>query len=157
MADAENVNKVRFHSVNKVPWLKRRTALKTFIVSLIKAEGQKLGLLDVVFCTDRFLLRINQQFLRHDTYTDIITFDLTPPNNNRIISEIYISVDRVLDNSSRYATSKTEELLRVLFHGVLHLCGYGDKSARDKRLMREKEEFYLKKFHRYVSRETRST
>ena len=87
------------------------------------------------------ILEINRQFLKHDFYTDIITFDLSEGSST--MAEIYISIDRVKENASKMGVSFKSELHRVLFHGVLHLCGYKDKSARDIKIMREKEDFYL--------------
>jgi rRNA maturation RNase YbeY len=101
--------------------------------------------------TDEYLLEINKTHLDHDYYTDIITFDYT--ESNFISGDLFISYDRVLDNSKEFNVSSYNELCRVVFHGVLHLCGYMDKSPEDEKLMRAKESFYLEK---YVSRETRS-
>ncbi|MFM9910999.1 MAG: rRNA maturation RNase YbeY, partial [Chitinophagaceae bacterium] len=91
-------------------------------------------------------LSINQQFLNHDFYTDIITFNLSESVNLK--GEIYISLERVLENSFQYKTSRKEELHRVIFHGALHLCGYNDKSKADKLLMRRKEDAYLNLYWR---------
>lgn len=97
-----------------------------------------------MFCSDRELLKINREYLGHNEYTDIITFDLS--ESPAILGEIYISVNRVKDNSKKWGNSFTSELHRVIFHGVLHLCGYGDKNESMSRIMREKENFYLNQY-----------
>lgn len=99
--------------------------------------------LQYIFCSDDYLLQINRQFLHHDYYTDIITFDLTE-ESYPINAEIYISVDRVRDNAREFGNSLRRELHRVIFHGALHLCGYKDKNPREQELMRQMEEKYLK-------------
>jgi len=116
---------------------------------LIASEGFNEGDITVVFVTDEYLLEMNRTYLEHDYYTDIITFDYT--ESNFISGDLFISKDRVLDNSKEFNVSYYNELCRVVFHGVLHLCGYKDKSPEDELLMRSKEVFYLEK---YVSRET---
>ena len=98
--------------------------------------------LHYIFCTDEYLLKINQRFLKHDYYTDIITFDLS--ETNKIYGEVYISVDRLKENAAKYNTSSSDELHRLLFHGAIHLCGYKDKTVKEKRVMTEKEDVYLK-------------
>ena len=118
---------------------------------LIASEGFDEGDITVVFVTDEYLLEMNRTHLYHDYYTDIITFDYT--ESNFISGDWFISYDRVLDNSKEFNVSSYNELCRVVFHGVLHLCGYKDKSSEDEKLMRAKESFYLEK---YVSRETLS-
>ncbi len=127
--------------------LAHRTELKNFIQSIFKNEGKRLESLNYIFSSDKALLDINRQFLYHDFYTDIITFDLS--ESDAIRSDIYISVDRVKENASQLGVSIKSELHRVVFHGVLHLCGYKDKTKGEKREMRGREEFYLiKYFHK---------
>ena len=109
---------------------------------MFEKNGIKLESLNYVFCTDEELLAINNQFLSHDFYTDIITFDLSETKGMKI-GEIYISIDRVRENASIHNTSFKLELHRVIFHGVLHLCGYKDKSKEQKRLMRKMEALHL--------------
>jgi probable rRNA maturation factor len=118
-----------------------RTLLKKFIDNVFKAEGVKLDSLNYIFCSDEYLLQINKSYLNHDYYTDIITFDLS--NSTGIVGEIYISIDRVVQNASTHKCTITQELHRVIFHGALHLCGYKDKSKRDSVLMRQMEDKYL--------------
>lgn len=121
--------------------LTQRENLKFFIEGLFKKERKGLLSLNYIFCSDKRLLGINNQYLNHNYYTDIITFDLS--ETNETIGEIYISIDRVKDNAKTNGTSFKSELHRVIFHGALHLCGYGDKKAAEKTLMTEKENKYL--------------
>ena len=104
-------------------------------------ERKKLASINYIFCSDKKLLEINQQFLHHDYYTDIITFDLSESDYTQ--AEIYISIDRVKENAQTETVSFKSELHRVIFHGALHLCGYKDKSKAEVFKMREKEAFYL--------------
>lgn len=123
--------------------LKDRGKLKSFIISLMKKEGNKPKDISIIFCSDEYLLEINKQHLKHNYFTDIITFDLTPKNEKEITAELYISTDRVKFNAKDYNTTITNELHRVIFHGILHLCGYKDKSKNNIKIMREKETLYL--------------
>ena len=123
--------------------LDQRTNLKRFILTIFKKEGKKAGLINYVFCSDDYILEINRSHLGHDYYTDIITFDLSEPNSTIIDAEIYISVDTVRDNAQRFNNTIRQELHRVVFHGVLHLCGYGDKTTSEKLIMTAKEDKYL--------------
>lgn len=148
-------NRVSFYHLQKVPWLQNRRLLKQFIADIFRSEKAQLAELAIIFCSDEYLLRINQEYLNHHDYTDIITFDLS--QNAALKGEIYISLDRIKENSLLFATTPADELHRVIFHGVLHLCGFKDKTAGDKKTMRGKEEHYLKTYHELVSRETRST
>lgn len=125
--------------------LKNRTEIKKLLLSVFKKERVKLASLNYIFCTDKRLLKINQDFLKHDYYTDIITFELNP-KGQPIEGEIYISIDRVKENALSMKTSTKQELLRVIFHGALHLCGYKDKTASEIKQIRHKEEFYLSAF-----------
>ena len=127
--------------------LRDRTRLKKFLVALFKKEGKMLGELQYIFCADDYLLEINRQYLNHNYYTDIITFDLSE-KNQAINAEIYISVDRVRENARDYNSSLKRELHRVIFHGALHLCGYKDKNARDEKMMRQMEDKYLELWFR---------
>lgn len=120
-----------------------RTAIKEFLKKLFLTEGQILNELNVIFCTDEALLEINRNFLQHDYYTDIITFPLSM-GADPIQAELYISIDRVKDNAKQGGISVKEELHRVIFHGCLHLVGYGDKSSQQIKKMREREDHYLR-------------
>ena len=122
--------------------LKDRTRLKKFIGQQVRKEGEKLAALNYVFCSDEYLLAINQEHLQHDFYTDIITFDLSE-KGQPINAEIYISVERVWDNAADYDSSFRKELHRVIFHGILHLCGYKDKTPKDAQVMRQMEDKWL--------------
>jgi probable rRNA maturation factor len=119
-----------------------RTRLKKFIAKMVKKEGKQLAELQYIFCSDEYLLAINRKYLQHDFFTDIITFDLSE-KGHPINAEIYISVQRVRDNAVDYDSSFRKELLRVIFHGVLHLCGYKDKKPKEVKLMRQMEEKWL--------------
>lgn len=127
--------------------------LKRFITQLFIAEGVEPYDLNYIFCSDEYLLHINLTFLAHNYFTDIITFDLSDEFNKRL-GEIYISVDRVLENSIKWKSSYQQELYRVIFHGVLHLCGYKDKSVKQKAAMRYLENKYLSSYTSFVSRGT---
>jgi len=122
--------------------LKERAKLKLFIAELFKKEGFDLGCLTYVFCSDEYLLNLNREFLQHDYYTDIISFDLSESKKYKD-GEIYISIDRVKDNAQNLKSSFNNELHRVIFHGALHLCGYKDKSKNDINEMRAAEDKYL--------------
>lgn len=135
---------VKFHFLESFS-LKDRARLKSFIIGLMRAEGQPASQLSYVFCSDDYLLKINQDFLQHNDLTDIITFDLSEDVRVKT-GEIYISVDRVRENAESFGVGFAEELYRVMFHGALHLCGYGDKEDADKTLMRAKEDFYLRQY-----------
>ena len=114
--------------------LTERNKLKAFLLKIFMSHGKELGSLNYIFCTDLYLLDINRKFLNHDYYTDIITFDLSvSPKITE--AEIYISVDRVRDNARKIGVSVREELHRVIFHGALHLCGYTDKTSKEKKIM----------------------
>ena len=125
--------------------LTQRLLLKSFIASLFKKEKHRLEACRYIFCSDKYLLTINQQYLQHDYYTDIITFGLSEPGKP-INAEIYISVDRVKENAVTFNSSFKRELHRVIFHGALHLCGYKDKKKEDSTLMRKMEDKYLRQY-----------
>ena len=133
---------ILFRNADKTFLFPNKKRLKQFIELLFKKEKKGLYELTYVFCSDEYLLGINKDFLKHDFYTDIITFDLSE-NNKQTIGEIYISLDRIKDNAKTMNASIKEETLRVIFHGALHLCGYKDKSKADIIKMRMKEDYYL--------------
>ncbi|MBV7269139.1 rRNA maturation RNase YbeY [Winogradskyella luteola] len=114
-----------------------------WITNAISEEKCKLGEINYIFCSDNYLHKINVQFLNHDTLTDIISFDYSV--GKELHGDIYISVDRVKENASEYDVKFEDELARVLIHGVLHYCGYKDKSDKEAKLMRSKEDYYLNK------------
>jgi len=122
-------------------FLKNKLKIRGWIKSIVMGEGKKMGEIAYIFCTDEYLLSLNRQYLRHQTLTDIITFDYS--EKSRVAGDIFISIDRVKENSIKYSRSYNEELARVMAHGVLHLLGYKDKTETDKAAMRVKEEQYL--------------
>ena len=136
------MQKVQFYFLDRNPTLKERTRLKIFIEKLFLFEKKKIGNLSYIFCSDEYLLGINKNFLKHDFYTDVITFDLSP-SKNEIEGEVYVSVDRIKDNAKQLDVSFKEELHRVIFHGALHLCGYKDKRKANEQQMRSAENKYL--------------
>lgn len=115
---------------------------KTFLASVMAGEKVSFSRIEYIFCTDDFLLQLNRQYLQHDTYTDILTFTISLPEDP-IISEIYISVDRVRENAEKLKLPFEEELHRVMIHGLLHLCGYEDHTEKEQKMMRKKENEYL--------------
>ena len=131
----------RFHEQDVAARLKERRRLGSFLDALIKARasGIRTVQLDYIFCTDDFLHGINLQFLQHDDFTDIITFDLRR-DDSEVRGEIYISVERVAENATIFGTSYDRELHRVIFHGALHLCGLGDKTPAEQSAMRAAED-----------------
>ncbi|WP_350293360.1 rRNA maturation RNase YbeY [uncultured Croceitalea sp.] len=116
-----------------------------WINKLITSQGSFLGNLSYIFCDDAFLLDINLKYLNHDTLTDIITFDYS--EDNTISGDIFISIERVNENATKFKVDFEEELLRVMSHGILHLLGYNDKTDDDKDLMRKKENEMMRLFH----------
>ncbi len=136
---------ISFNTADKNTTLTNRLALKAFIEKGLKKEGIAIDTLQYIFCSDKFLLNINKSFLNHDYFTDIISFDLSETGGT-LIGEIYISIDRVKDNAKTHKTSYTEELLRVIFHGALHFCGYKDKKPSDAKDMRAQENKWLKSY-----------
>lgn len=124
--------------------LKNKTAVRQWIKDAIISEGFKLSELNYIFCSDAYLLRINQEYLDHDTYTDIITFDNSEVEKT-IVSDIFISVERIRENASKFNVPEATEMHRVMIHGALHLLGYKDKGAASKKLMTEMEDKYLAK------------
>ena len=116
-----------------------------WISEVILSENKSEGEINYIFCDDEYLLEINQQYLDHDTLTDIISFDYS--RGNEIHGDVYISIERVKENAVDFNVSFEEELKRVLVHGVLHYCGYKDKTESDEQLMRSKEDEKISMFH----------
>jgi probable rRNA maturation factor len=135
---------IQFHNQHPSFKLKGVLKIKTWIKQVISSEKKETGIINFVFLSDKELIKVNRQFLNHDTYTDIITFDYC--EGKKVNSDIMISIDRVEENASNLNIPFHEELKRVMVHGILHLCGYKDKSKADKELMRKKENSALKKF-----------
>jgi probable rRNA maturation factor len=134
--------------------LKKKSAVKKLILDLIGKEKKKAGNISFTFCNDEFLLALNKKFLKHNTLTDIITFQYStsPPSplpgekgaRGEVSAEIFISIPRVKENAKKFNVSFENELHRVMIHGILHLCGYKDKTPAKKKEMRRKEDYYLK-------------
>jgi probable rRNA maturation factor len=140
-------SRVSFHYLDVSFLFPNRTRLKFFLIEQARKEGFEVDALTYVFCTDAYLLEMNQQYLNHDTLTDIITFPLSA-KGQPLLSDIYISVERVRENAASFQAGLQREIHRVIFHGLLHLCGYKDKSKADVKLMREKEELLLDRYFR---------
>ncbi len=140
---------ISFNYADKKVSLTHRTLLKSFITKQVRKEGLSISQLQYVFCSDKYLLDINRQFLNHDYYTDIISFDLSE-TKGELIAEVYISIDRVRDNAFKLKTTIKEELLRVIFHGALHFCGYKDKKPIDVDLMRSMENKWINAFLKQI-------
>ncbi|HSP83217.1 MAG TPA: rRNA maturation RNase YbeY [Gillisia sp.] len=136
--------KINFYSENDFVLADHRKYEK-WIERVIASEEKKLEEISYIFCDDDYLLNLNEEFLKHDTYTDIITFDYSV--GKILQGDIYISTERVKENSDEFNVSFEEELRRVIIHGVLHLCGYKDKTKEQSLLMRQKEEEKMELFH----------
>ena len=132
---------ISFNYENKFK-LTNEQHLSSWIASVIKTEGCKEDVINYIFCDDDYLYKLNVDFLNHDTLTDIISFDYSV--GKTLQGDIFISTERVEDNANEYKVSFINELQRVLVHGILHYCGYNDKTESEAKLMREKENFYLK-------------
>ena len=122
----------------------KEDAILQWLDNIIGLEDKILGDLCFVFCSDKYLLNINNKYLKHNFYTDVITFDYT--QSNIISGDIFISADRIADNARKYKVTFNHELLRVIVHGVLHLLGFDDRNFDDKKIMTSKEDVYLKIF-----------
>ena len=125
--------------------LEQEEVYASWIETIVESENKILGEISYIFCDDEYLHSINMQYLNHDTLTDIISFDYS--DGDVISGDIFVSIERVEDNAKDFKVSFGEELKRVLAHGVLHYCGYKDKSDDDALLMRSKEEEKIKLFH----------
>ncbi len=125
--------------------LPNKTTVSSWLSNVIQSENKTEGEINFIFCDDEYLFQINLQYLNHDTLTDVISFDYSL--GNELSGDIFISIERVDDNSKDYKVSFTEELNRVMVHGVLHFCGFKDKTESDELFMRNKEEEKLKMFH----------
>lgn len=132
---------ITFHFLRPTNFVKRKR-MRLLLEQLFTDENKEVETLDIIFCSDPYLLQINQQYLAHDYFTDIITFDLSNPGAG-IVGEIYISVDTAKTNAKVFKTLLDNELSRLIIHGALHLCGYTDKKSAEKRAMTDKENQYL--------------
>jgi probable rRNA maturation factor len=132
---------INFTSIETNYILKNKLQIRNWIKSILEAEMKLAGDITFVFCNDAYLGNLNKKFLRHNTLTDIITFDYS--ENGKLSGDICISIERINENSAKYGKTFNEELGRVMAHGVLHLAGYKDKNPEDKKEMRRKEDQYL--------------
>lgn len=130
-----HIEEIEFKVVNPIK-------IKRWLKSTILSEGYELSEINYIFCADEYLHKINLEYLDHDTLTDIITFD-NSEGEKQIEGDIFVSIDRVHDNAKDFNSTFEQEFRRVVVHGILHLCGYFDKSVEDEKLMRMKEEYYL--------------
>lgn len=131
--------------------LKNKRLLGYFVNELIATNTKKESGLQYTFVTDEFLLQMNQEYLQHDTYTDIITFDLSAPHDSILRGDIYISIDRVRENARQMRSRYSDELLRVILHGALHLSGFGDKTPQQAKRMRALEELWMQKYFERIT------
>ena len=139
---ANTTQGIRFFTEDSNVALKNKAKLRDWFINTAKAEGNTIKELNYIFCSDAYLLEMNQSYLNHDTYTDIITFD-NSETNGKVLGDIFISIDRIRENAKNFGVTESEELHRVMIHGLLHLLGYGDKSKAEKTTMTEKENHYL--------------
>ena len=140
---------IHFYDTTGSLRLPAKRALKAYLKLLFADEETELRSLTYIFCSDEYLLKINNEFLLHDYYTDIVTFSLEN-RGDPVVGEVYISIDRVKDNATLWSTRFIIELHRVIFHGALHLCGYKDKSITQQKRMRAEEEKHLAHYFQEV-------
>lgn len=135
---------IYYNNIDNKYIIKEKRKINSWIKLCVAEEGKKINTISFNLCGDEYILQLNNEALQHDYYTDIITFELNE-KNEPIEGDIYISIDRVKDNAKTLNIPFITELQRVLIHGVLHLCGYKDKSTKEEEQMREKENYYLNK------------
>lgn len=133
---------IRFFNEDVPYKLTQKQATRQWLKQQAEAEGYTVGDLNYIFCSDDYVLQVNRDYLQHDYYTDIITFDQSE-EDDKLEGDIFISVDRVTDNAQQVGVSAEQEMRRVLAHGMLHLCGYGDKTDEEAAQMRAKEEEWM--------------
>ena len=134
-------SKINFFSEGINYILRDKIAIRKWLMDAALNEGCKIGEVNIIFCSDACLSEHNKRYLKHTSLTDIITFDNS--EGNVLSGDIFISIERVCENAIKYKVSKNQELQRVMIHGILHLCGYKDKTASERKKMREKEDEYL--------------
>ncbi len=140
---------ISFHSQDIKFVLKNKTKTKQWITQTIAQKKRKAGDINFIFCSDEYLLKLNKEYLNHNTYTDIITFDYSKGDNDKAISgDVFISIDRVEENAKKFSKTKENELNRVIIHGTLHLLGYKDKTKKAKEEMTKQEDACLKVFEK---------
>lgn len=143
MAESIYLNRlISFNNIDVKTKIEGKKSIATWLSNVIETEGRQLGFISISFCSDEHLLEINKDALKHDYYTDVITFQLNERNES-LEGDLYISIDRVKDNAKVLKIKWGDELKRVMVHGVLHLCGYKDKTKKESELMRKKENEYL--------------
>jgi rRNA maturation RNase YbeY len=134
-------SKINFFTEDIKFILRDKTAIRRWLFDAAAKEGCKVGEINIIFCSDAELLKYNKTYLHHDTLTDIITFDTS--EDKTLSGDIFISIERVCENAMKFKVSENQELKRVMVHGILHLCGYKDKTVNDRKKMQEKEDEYL--------------
>ena len=139
------MKKIFFNNADVSYKLKDKNGIRLLIEHVFKKEKKLLDQLSIILCSDEYLLSLNQKFLSHDYFTDILTFEISNPGEP-IVGELYISTDRIAENAQNLNVPARDEVLRVIIHGVLHLCGYKDNTKVLKRQIHKKEDFYLKAF-----------
>jgi probable rRNA maturation factor len=132
---------IHYHNEDHSYSISNKLKIRNWVKKIVELEKKSLGTINYIFVSDEYLLKLNNESLKHDYYTDIITFDYT--ENSMISGDLFISIDRVIDNAKQLNVLFIDELHRVMIHGVLHLCGYGDKSSKEEKIMRSKEDFSL--------------
>lgn len=135
---------ISFSTVETAYNLRNKLKVRNWIKAILETEGKSAGDITYVFCNDEYLGSMNAKYLKHNTLTDIITFDYS--EKGKLSGDIFISIERVKENAGSYNTTLNQELGRVMAHGVLHLSGYKDKTPDDKKMMKSKEDFYLASF-----------
>ena len=143
--EADIYEAIEFHSEETDFKLDNEDLLKSWIYSTLIYESKELSNINIIFCSDGYLHRMNVEYLNHDTLTDVITFPYSDPKETEIEGDIFISIDRVSENAQKFSVSLNTELYRVIIHGVLHLIGYQDKTPAKKKIMTSKEDEYLGK------------
>ena len=138
---SKQLNMIYYHQEDTSFNVKHKLAIRKWVNATIKNEGKTPDDITYIFCSDQYLLELNRSALDHDYFTDIITFDYC--EGDIVSGDLFISIDRVEDNAKTLGHSFIDELHRVMIHGVLHLCGYKDKSKKEEQTMREKEDYYL--------------
>jgi rRNA maturation RNase YbeY len=138
-------SKINFFFEGARPNLQNRNELRKFINYIFRNEKKRLNSINYIFTTDKKLLKINKEYLKHDFFTDIVTFEFSA-RQEPTKADVYMSTDRINDNAKHLGTTFKSEVHRVIFHGALHLCGYADKTSTQKKEMRQREDFYLSKY-----------
>jgi len=139
-----HANTLFFHNEDTPYLLPKKRTIRAWLLAVAKEESKAMEAVSYIFCSDDYLRNLNEQYLHATYFTDVITFDYC--GKNTVSGDIFISVDRVKENAKLYKQRYFQEMLRVMLHGLLHLCGHKDKTKKEAEKMREKEEYYLQKF-----------